>query len=103
MILDIKEVCDAFQKDLDNLERKCTVCRSVLTGNTFILDFNPFSLDKGLICNKCQEAESEMLQQIIGPMTWEDIFTPMYDRKMQIEEARREVRAKLLKIKQSGA
>lgn len=109
MIPKTKEVCDAFQKDLDNLERKCSVCQSKIAGNNFIMDFDPLKSrgsNLGLICNSCFDIENSMLRKITGDITVGEIcrFEPFFrtEKQMKIAEARRQVRSELRDLKRIG-
>lgn len=107
MIPQIKEVCDMFQKDLDNLERKCGVCYAALKGDRLMMDFDPLNGDRlGLICEDCSCIENEMMKEIIGDVTLREIghFDPCVRMLAQqkIDAARKQVRPKLRQLKRVG-
>lgn len=100
MLENIKEVCDLFQRDVDNLEPKCAICQSAIDSHMREINFNPITGEMGLICDTCSAAESRMVQEITGPITMGEIFHldpgVRMQTNMKIEEARRQVRVKML-------
>ena len=68
MLSEIKEVCNAFQSELDSLERKCSVCNKKIISRNIILDFNPLKHERenlGIICQECFNIECNMMREIM--------------------------------------
>lgn len=107
---EIKSVCDTFQNQIGGLERKCSVCNKKIANKSIILDFNPLkheSENLGIICQQCFNIECDMVREIMpeemkamsmGEL-WRNGFCMQIQVNKKMEELRREIRPKLLKLR----